>query len=303
MTVMKIPGRPERSLEVGALSAEQARSQLVANVGLFASRRQAWKDALMSVEVGLFSGHRVKMHVAAGDPDATHKKEQLKAALALIKGLPGLALPEEIEVFIHHCAQPCLGYLAPLTSTTVRALLILGNGVTQTRTTLVSTLVRDEAGGADSVPARQKQILTAIVHELGHVLHQISSLPRYSALGDLMLLKSKAESELTGEYAGRLLRSFPRRPSAADMDAFVKATLALASQVSQYAASHPNEFVAETFSGLVMGYRYSDEVMAAYHALGGPAVTPGPTTRTRRRADAIVAPAPPVLVAEVGEGL
>ena len=44
---------------------------------------------------------------------------------------------------------------------------------------------------------------------------------------------------------------------------------AVSGRVSRYAETNPVEFVAETFSGLVFGKKYDDEVMRVYEALGG----------------------------------
>jgi len=44
----------------------------------------------------------------------------------------------------------------------------------------------------------------------------------------------------------------------------------IASKVSRYGASSPNEFVAETFAGIVLGKTYSADVMSLYDDLGGP---------------------------------
>jgi hypothetical protein len=49
-------------------------------------------------------------------------------------------------------------------------------------------------------------------------------------------------------------------------------TLSVAAQreVSEYATENDNEFVAETFTGIVFGRKFSDEIMKHYKALGGP---------------------------------
>jgi len=45
---------------------------------------------------------------------------------------------------------------------------------------------------------------------------------------------------------------------------------AAAAQVSRYAATEPAEFVAETYTGMLNGKTYSQDVMDAYHAYDGP---------------------------------
>lgn len=43
----------------------------------------------------------------------------------------------------------------------------------------------------------------------------------------------------------------------------------IASKVSGYATTHPDEFVAEVFAGMVYGHQYERDVMRLYRALGG----------------------------------
>jgi hypothetical protein len=45
-----------------------------------------------------------------------------------------------------------------------------------------------------------------------------------------------------------------------------------ASKVSQYGATSPIEFVAETYAGMVSGKTYPDDVMDLYRKWGGPEV-------------------------------
>jgi hypothetical protein len=56
----------------------------------------------------------------------------------------------------------------------------------------------------------------------------------------------------------------------------------IAGEVSGYARMNPLEFVAETRVGLLIGKRYSDEVMSLYRDYGGPDVKPArPSKKTR----------------------
>jgi hypothetical protein len=48
-----------------------------------------------------------------------------------------------------------------------------------------------------------------------------------------------------------------------------KVANSIASKVSDYAKHDPSEFVAETFSGLVYGKKYDEDVMDAYVKYGG----------------------------------
>ena len=59
------------------------------------------------------------------------------------------------------------------------------------------------------------------------------------------------------------------------MNAFLDAVKKLGRKVSSYAATHPNEFVAETFSALLLGVPLDQDVLDAYASLGGPAIPDG----------------------------
>ena len=45
------------------------------------------------------------------------------------------------------------------------------------------------------------------------------------------------------------------------------------SKITPYAKQSPKEFVAEVYSGLISGQKFSDDVMALYKKYGGPALT------------------------------
>lgn len=76
-------------------------------------------------------------------------------------------------------------------------------------------------------------------HELGHALHQV-------------------------KYAGQSVgTSIPQLPLTEVQKELIK------KQVGKYAAENSAEFVAETFSGMVSGRRYSDEIMDLYRKYDG----------------------------------
>jgi hypothetical protein len=78
----------------------------------------------------------------------------------------------------------------------------------------------------------------------------------------------------------------------------------LARRVSQYAATSPAEFVAETFAGLVNGAEYDAEVLQLYRQLGGP-VAPSwraAFRRAAREAEAVPKVALPAARGSEGEG-
>lgn len=99
-----------------------------------------------------------------------------------------------------------------------------------------------------------------ITHEIGHALQDKTMLP---AIGGV---SSK-------DWGAIVLRNQPeivRGSSVATALQHETDKLAIiASRVSIYATKNANEFVAETFNGMVHGKKYDDEVMGLYRSLGG----------------------------------
>jgi hypothetical protein len=90
---------------------------------------------------------------------------------------------------------------------------------------------------------KQAALITAtIIHEIGHVAHEAAS---PGIFWDLKGGEGAASASGTGW-----------------VDAAFK--------VSQYGTKNPLEFVAEVFTGIVLGKTYDAKVMQAYQALGGP---------------------------------
>ncbi len=86
-------------------------------------------------------------------------------------------------------------------------------------------------------PKQTAQATATVIHELGHVLHELQNPERFWEFHDK-----------------------PIPPDVAKV----------AIQVSHYATNSPLEFVAEVFTGGVLGKRYGKEVRDAYGSLGGP---------------------------------
>lgn len=90
----------------------------------------------------------------------------------------------------------------------------------------------------------------SIYHELGHLNDSVS---RVRAAGIFNNDYSKYPQELKNWV---------------DNQEYIQT----AARVSSYARTGPGEFIAETFSKLVQGYKLPDEVLALYKKLGGPAI-------------------------------
>jgi hypothetical protein len=93
-------------------------------------------------------------------------------------------------------------------------------------------------------PKQKAQGETIVIHELGHILHEINN------PGVFWEEQQAAEQQ----------QPSPNAPGWQN----------LATDVSHYAGNNALEFVAEVFAGTLVGKAYSQQVMAAYAALGGP---------------------------------
>ncbi len=91
-------------------------------------------------------------------------------------------------------------------------------------------------------PKQTAMVTTVVVHELGHVLHEVMN----------------QELFWTNHEAGTMASPLVWGMAAAE--------------VSQYAQKAPLEFVAEAFTGIMVGKKYNQEVKICYRALGGPEV-------------------------------
>lgn len=148
----------------------------------------------------------------------------------------------------------------------------------QSREALQRSLMQDAAtgfhpvGGVDSI----------LVHEMGHVGHARTA----QAVVKSGTADGWSSSVATG-YAKRdwegalgsmskerweLLPRSVQRAGVSDNAYAANLSKEIAREVSRYAQKNVNEFVAETYTGLVYGKKYSDDVMDLYKALGGPEV-------------------------------
>ena len=306
MATITIPGTPSTSITIKDLDDTELAARWKANVAKFGDRAKSWKTAHRSLDVEqrIVVGVKLKMHVDATDPDAEVKKAQVAAALGVLETVGGLSLPnDKLEVYSHSAEQACLGFVLSAPGG-VQAVMTLGTGVTTTRMQLVSTIIHDEYAKTQASSAADMRVRAAIMHEFGHIFHQLLAPSHYFALASVAILSTKTQGELAGlaNYA-----LFPDRPSLQEMKAFVVAVKAQGARVSEYAGKmdNLNEFVAEVFAGLAMGLSYDDDVMTTYQQLGGPPIDVSSKAKvvTRRRARAVVEKPDLSGLVEMGDGL
>lgn len=93
-----------------------------------------------------------------------------------------------------------------------------------------------------------------LVHEMGHVLHQ-------------------RNVEHADAVAGKLKKNWRTEEAVSPTYTEMRVSEPYSGLgVSRYAKKNKNEFVAETFSGLVAGKKYSEDIMKEYHSYHGPKV-------------------------------
>lgn len=92
-------------------------------------------------------------------------------------------------------------------------------------------------------------------HELGHYLHF-----KNVGVGKYNKMAVSGDMDLSKRFEGREKAFYDKRDHE------------IAQDVSFYASYDPGEFVAETYSYLVNGTKYADDIMALYKKYGGPLV-------------------------------
>jgi len=137
----------------------------------------------------------------------------------------------------------------------------------------------------------ENPMISDIIHEVGHVLHSIAlqsnkselankAIKDYSKLDksniDELVTHATSSEPITAAldnwtmyYRNSIRKGADKQLLSSGYQITKKRLKAVSGRVSRYAETNPVEFVAETFSGLVFGKKYDDEVMRVYEALGG----------------------------------
>ena len=296
-----LPTSPKESLSILVLSNPQIRELVLAkNVRLFAGRKKVWANLHLAVDQRVFHDVPVKLHVDHKDPDRLTKIAAISAGIQKCKAA-GLVFPDAtVEFYLHNSNQACLGYLMP-TRPVEKFVIILGTGVLHTTKQLVATLIGEQNASRSSQTADEAKATAAVVHELGHCFHQLQNPSQFHCLAEAAVLKRKEDSELTSrEYRER--HALLRNASKSRMDGFLQGLRSFSRKVSEYAATHPCEFVAECFAGQVMGLAYEQSVLDAYRACGGPALNLQRATTTHRSTQTVSTQSI-AMHEETGEGL
>lgn len=136
---------------------------------------------------------------------------------------------------------------------------------------------------ARTVNALERRIMATLIHEMGHVFHQVDNLSHYILLARVSELQASANMAADPKYA-----DFAHAPTQQNLQDFLNDSRQFGNGVSLYAGfSGLNEFVAEVFCALVMGSPIGSdennqasilmgknatraEILAAYTACGGP---------------------------------
>ncbi|MBL4850460.1 MAG: hypothetical protein JKY65_33500 [Planctomycetes bacterium] len=240
-------------------------------------------------------------------------KNAVKNSVKQITSDPAFVFPgNELSVFCAEESDLSLGYLYQIGMTKKVAIALGKTAVQDAQNQMCHTVameVHTHYKPAYTINAQTKRIQTTATHELGHVIHQIQNLWKYVTLGNLQMLGAAAVG-LAGQEnrigaAGDVMNRTPDKLAqlqgltAEGLVKFIMHTQTMGKGVSYYAAAGGlNEFVAETFSALVMGvpigsdhgntttylekpYPTRAELLAAYVELGGPMPT-GDAIHTRK---------------------
>ncbi|MEI6146140.1 MAG: hypothetical protein WCP66_06985 [Methylococcales bacterium] len=265
------------------------------------------KNTLIPVIVENYNGVCVKFFRHPSQPSTKNKqmKDAVKSAVELVSNDPDLRFPDELLIFFAEEAQFSVGYLYK-DGDKLKAGLMLGatsvNQPSQMNRT-VSQEVYNHYKPAWTVDANTKLTETIVIHELGHMFHQMKSLEYYFSLAKIRQCSQGAlEIDSVVDWMARApskVKNDIGDPTASNVLQFFKNTKSYGTGLSNYAYNEGlNEFVAETFAALVigspigsdqevqidfgpaMGARY-EQIMEAYQILGGP--LPSEAARHKRK--------------------
>ena len=204
------------------------------------------------------SGVQVSIEVETGDGDAQLKQDCLEKGVQLVAAA-GFALPDLSFYLTNAAGVECVAFMGNAAGAR-HAQIFLGPKLViknpKDKRAAVAVVGGSGTKGARGIadqeydgtqrwfgnPKLHAQGTTIVVHELGHVLHE------------LMDEQSFWTHHEPATMAG------PAIWGAASVE------------VSQYATKLPLEFCAEVFAGTIAGKKYSQTVKIAYRALGGPEV-------------------------------
>lgn len=317
MPIVTLPGQVPVSLNVKTKSEQEVKDALANHLTRFVARRSQLANNGISFASSSLTVERIKckLHVDSKDQYAEEKREQLRIAL-MSATTAGFSWPsDQVEVFVYQGAAFSVGWLLRQAHVE-KAVVLLGDSAVSTSTKLVADVVKERESSRGERFAQQARIRTATFHELGHVQHQKLSPSHYFALSQIPMIvenvlgpgREESVRQSNREKAQQLFEN----TSAETLKAFMTRLKELSSTVSTYAGSNPCEFVAEVYSGLMMSVPFSDDVRAAYDALGGPPVDAETMLRLkgRSRSNAIWSrpsflpkPEAPSPVFDIGEGL
>ncbi|WP_434386314.1 hypothetical protein [Melittangium boletus] len=246
------------------------------------------------------AGVQVNLTVEEKDPDSLLKEQEFRGAVEFLARCKDFTLPDKLHLYLT-AEGSSAGYLDSGRDDGAKWRVFLGKSSTKHVPVgpPIQGVPDDVRGGRGATPnrivgdqlyeavlasapanlgataqvqvldqARRARIRATVFHELGHVLHAASCPERFNGLVDEELLNRQKKAPL----------------EISNMHAFIRK---VSKKVSAYAMTHPNEFVAETFSGLMSHLAYDDEVIDTYMRCGGPLGLAGTTrvgTSTQGRA-------------------
>ena len=217
--------------------------------------------------------YRVIRHVSVPAGDYQRLRGILTTAMSCLDQCPSLCLRDYPVEILVDTARGSAGYVIQdklLGQRKVSVFLGIDIWGTQpTNTGIIANYLYRYLRCSEAEKIRLRT-LTAVFHEFGHVFHQLLSPSHYFALAVLPILSGKGEKEMREPRNRPMWRLFDMCPSVAYLRDFHRGLQRyLSAHVSSYASDRPLETVAEIFSGLMMGIRFTPDVLTVYRAFGG----------------------------------
>jgi hypothetical protein len=270
--------RRRYTLDFKDASAQACVQEEVENFAIVKERLKENGRRLLGYEMPRWAG--IDVHIRwYTRVEVQAKRSLLKKAIETLAGDPEFVLPQDrLDVFFVPQGTS-MGYVVRTSSGAQRQAILIYSDETpdlqrEARsldsnahglTYLVGYAVYLYYRPSFTVNAYQAFMLTTLYHELGHILHHLDSPTHFFVLRSINgLVGAMGEDQAGRHRIGRLLRS-----PYSEVPGFIDALEQAGYGVSIYAADKFIEYVAEVFSGLMMGVPFTSETIAIYQQLGG----------------------------------
>lgn len=217
-------------------------------------------------------------------------KEALRETIRIIGSSATWRLPDnKVDIVVDTGAIYSVGFVYIKPNGNRRAFVLYGQSLINNNAAAQATVAEEvmEWYRKTRVSKWKMKYISTMIHEFGHILHQLYSPRHYIQLARCVEVGGDGSQYRNGTAEEQQRLRDIGSPTQPNLSAFINATRTMGKNVSPYASNAGlNEFIAETFCALVMGTPIGSdfqlrpqvgadaatrsEILHMYAALGGP---------------------------------